>query len=107
MIKPTPEEVSRYAYKVGFVLNGHEFCDYYESKGWMVSKSRMKVWQAAVRTWKNKHSRWEKEKNPEPIKPDTERLKMAEIRLRELADREWHRKELIRLAQIRNDARTQ
>ncbi len=54
--KPTPAEVTAYANTIGFVLNGQEFCDYYESKGWLVGKTPMKSWQAAVRTWKNRRS---------------------------------------------------
>lgn len=53
MIKPTAEEVTAYALLIGFKLNGHHFCDYYESKGWVVGKSPMKDWRAAVRTWKH------------------------------------------------------
>lgn len=52
MVKPTPIEVANYAYSIGFILDGDYFCDYYESKGWVIGKSPMKNWQAAVRTWK-------------------------------------------------------
>ena len=27
------------------------FCDFYESKGWVVGKAKMKCWKAAVRNW--------------------------------------------------------
>ena len=50
-IKPTPAEAEAYAKTRGFPLDGEEFCDFYESKGWVVGKSPMKDWQAAVRTW--------------------------------------------------------
>jgi hypothetical protein len=49
---PTPQEVTEYASSIGFTLDGHKFCDYYESKGWVVGKARMKDWRAGVRTWK-------------------------------------------------------
>lgn len=52
--KPTPEEVEAYGTTIGFAIDGHEFVDFYESKGWVVGKSRMKDWQAAVRTWKRR-----------------------------------------------------
>jgi hypothetical protein len=52
MKKPTPEEVAEYALSIGFALDGEEFCDFYESKGWCIGKSPMKCWKAAVRTWK-------------------------------------------------------
>lgn len=50
--KPTPEEVKAYALSIGYKLDGHNFCDHYESKGWMIGKNHMINWQAAVRTWK-------------------------------------------------------
>jgi molybdenum cofactor biosynthesis enzyme MoaA len=51
-IKPTPIEVTIYAKSIGFKLDGQNFVDFYESKGWVVGKSPMKDWRAAVRTWK-------------------------------------------------------
>ena len=27
------------------------FCDFYESKGWLVGKAKMKCWKAAARNW--------------------------------------------------------
>lgn len=51
-LKPSPLEVSEYARSIGFNLDGQKFCDYYEAKGWVIGKSPMKSWQAAVRTWK-------------------------------------------------------
>lgn len=53
-VKPSPADVQIYAHEVGLRLNGEEFCDFYESKGWMIGKNHMKDWKAAVRTWKNK-----------------------------------------------------
>lgn len=55
-IKPTPAEVTEYAASLGYQLAGEQFCDYYESKGWLIGKSPMKSWQAAVRTWKRNNS---------------------------------------------------
>lgn len=50
-IPPTAEEVTAYCQKQGYAFNGQEFCDFYESKGWVVGKAKMKNWQAATRTW--------------------------------------------------------
>lgn len=52
--KPSPDEVREYALSIDFDLDGNEFCDFYESKDWMIGKSKMKNWKAAVRTWKTK-----------------------------------------------------
>jgi hypothetical protein len=50
--KPTPQEATAYADSIGFRLDGEKFCAFYESKGWLVGKSPMKDWRAAVVTWK-------------------------------------------------------
>jgi hypothetical protein len=50
--KPTATEVAAYAREVAFVLDGQKFVDFYESKGWLIGRSPMKDWRAAVRTWK-------------------------------------------------------
>ena len=48
---PTPTQVSNYAKEQNKSIDGERFCDFYESKGWMVGKNKMKSWQAAVRNW--------------------------------------------------------
>lgn len=53
--KPMPDQVTAYAESIGFALDGQQFCDYYESKGWLIGKTPMKDWKAAVRTWKRNH----------------------------------------------------
>lgn len=50
--KPTTSEVAAYAASLGFDLNAESFVDFYESKGWVVGKSPMKDWKAAVRNWR-------------------------------------------------------
>ena len=51
-VKPNVEEVRDYARSIDFhTLDAQRFWDFYESKGWMVGKNRMKDWRAAVRTW--------------------------------------------------------
>lgn len=49
--KPTIEEISTYCHERHNEINPEQFFDFYETKGWMVGKSPMKNWQAAVRTW--------------------------------------------------------
>lgn len=48
---PTPTDVERYATEKGLKIDADKFCDFYESKGWMVGKNKMKDWKAAVRGW--------------------------------------------------------
>lgn len=50
--KPTAAEVEAYAKDKGYQFDAEKFVDFYESKGWLVGKSPMKDWRAAVRTWK-------------------------------------------------------
>ena len=52
-VRPTPAEVEEYARTIVYpTLDGEAFCDFYESKGWVVGKSPMKSWEACVRTWR-------------------------------------------------------
>ena len=49
---PDVLEVAAYASSIKFKLNAQAFLDFYQSKGWVIGKSPMKDWRAAVRTWK-------------------------------------------------------
>ena len=49
--KPTIEEITAYCKERGNGIDAHGFFDYYESKGWVIGKSPMKDWKAAVRNW--------------------------------------------------------
>ena len=49
--KPTPEEVDAYCRERRNGIDGEAFVDHYESNGWMIGKTPMKDWKAAVRTW--------------------------------------------------------
>ena len=48
---PTLDEVKAYCQERGNNVDAQKFIDFYESKGWMIGKNKMKSWQAAVRTW--------------------------------------------------------
>ena len=49
---PSIEDVKAYAGEKGYAnVDAERFCDFYESKGWMVGKNKMKDWKAAVRNW--------------------------------------------------------
>lgn len=53
---PTPAEVTAYAQSIDFRLDGEEFCSFYESKGWLVGRTPMVNWKAAVVTWKKRQA---------------------------------------------------
>ena len=66
-VKPNPHELRAYADSIGFLdLDPNEFLDFYESKDWYIGKSKMKDWQASVRTW---FRSWKK-RNPDYIPPN-------------------------------------
>jgi hypothetical protein len=43
-----------YGESIGGRVDAQRFVDFYESKGWMVGKSKMKDWKAAYRNWNRK-----------------------------------------------------
>lgn len=51
-VKPTIEELSEYMDSINMNDVSNKFFDFYESKGWMIGKNKMKDWKSAVRTWK-------------------------------------------------------
>lgn len=62
---PSVDEVREYCLKEGYGIDPERFVDFYESKGWMIGKNKMKSWKAAVRTWvKNNKSTPQKSDNP-------------------------------------------
>lgn len=48
-IPPTLEEVQSYIKEKGYQVDAEHFIDFYSSKGWMIGKSKMKDWRAALR----------------------------------------------------------
>ena len=48
---PTLEEVKSYCQERKNSVDPERFINFYESKGWVVGKSPMKDWKAAVRNW--------------------------------------------------------
>jgi len=50
-VRPTVDQVREYCYQNGYDIDAENFINYYDSKGWVVGKSPMKDWKAAVRTW--------------------------------------------------------
>jgi len=50
-VPPTLEEVQEYSRERGNYVDAQRFIDFYESKGWMVGKNKMKDWKACVRNW--------------------------------------------------------
>ena len=68
---PTVKEVESYCNERKNNVNPSKFINFYESKGWMIGKTKMKKWKAAVRTW---------EQNSKPkTEPSTNRYNNVEM----------------------------
>ena len=52
--KPSIEEIRLYCQERNNSVDPEKFFNFYESKGWLVGKSPMKDWKAAVRTWEQR-----------------------------------------------------
>ncbi len=60
-IKPTIEEIASYCKERNNGINANNFFDFYESKGWMVGKNKVKDWKACVRTWESRNKQQQSE----------------------------------------------
>lgn len=54
--KPTIDEIADYCDERDNNINANEFYDFYESKGWMIGKNKMKDWKACIRTWEKRNN---------------------------------------------------
>jgi hypothetical protein len=50
-IKPSLQEVLQYCIERNNKIDAYQFINFYDSKGWMVGRNKMKDWKACVRTW--------------------------------------------------------
>lgn len=53
---PSLQEVRNYVDEKNYSIDSDQFINFYESKGWMVGKNKMKSWQACVRTWEKREN---------------------------------------------------
>lgn len=56
-LKPTLDEIKKYCIERNNNVDPSKWFDFYESKGWMIGKNKMKDWKAAVRTWEKNNSK--------------------------------------------------
>ena len=66
-IPPTLEEVQAYCLERNNGIDAQTFIDFYESKGWMIGKNKMKDWKAAIRTWERGRSQNRREQGSRDI----------------------------------------
>ena len=60
---PTVKEIKDVIKEKGYHVNAETFFNFYESKGWMVGKNKMKNWTAALAQWNSREDK-PKTKNP-------------------------------------------
>ena len=54
---PTVEEVKAYCQERGNNIDAESFVAFYESKGWMIGKNKMKSWKSAITTWEKRDNK--------------------------------------------------
>lgn len=84
--KPTVEEVSLYCKERNNGINAEAFVNFYESKGWLVGKTPMKDWKAAVRTWELKRATKEPQILPTWFDKPSENEELTEEERKEFDD---------------------
>ena len=79
---PTQEEVFEYMQERDFShrKESEAFVNFYESKGWLVGKSKMKDWKAAVRNWISRSNL------PKTVKPQQQTYDHEAARQREIEE---------------------
>lgn len=72
---PTLDEVKEYILENKFGVDANTWINFYQSKNWMVGKSKMKDWKASVRTWQYKTQNNKDPLNiPQPKKFNAEKI---------------------------------
>jgi hypothetical protein len=71
-IPPTLEEVQTRISEMNYLTDAERFMNYYESNGWMVGRTKMKDWKAALANWsKDKRGGSQNGYQPKQSKLDT------------------------------------
>ena len=81
-VPPTIEEVKEYCKTRNNSVDAETFVNFYQSKGWLVGKAKMKDWKAAVRTWERN-----RQSNNSSSKPQIETHEPTEEELQEFRKR--------------------
>ena len=59
-VVPSVSEIKDYCLVRDNQINAEQFYDFYQSKGWLVGKNKMKDWKAAIRNWERNRTKSEK-----------------------------------------------
>ena len=77
---PTLTEVIDQCNFSGANIDPQGFIDFYESKGWMIGKNKMKCWKSAIRTWARK------DKEKKQARPVKQKQKPSGLKGRDITD---------------------
>jgi hypothetical protein len=66
-LPPTPEQLKAYCIERKNNVDPIKFFDFYESKGWLVGKNKMKDWKACIRTWEKNENVSSAQNSPKKI----------------------------------------
>ena len=69
--KPSLSEIGAYCTERGNKVDPEQFYNFYESKGWLVGKSHMTDWKAAVRTWEKREKEIAPRKRETPTRKES------------------------------------
>ena len=84
---PSLEQVQAYCQERQNNVNVQKFVDYYTSNGWMVGKTKMKDWKAAVRNWEHMQTKEPPQQKKRQYTTSEEYQKPAMISQEELLKR--------------------
>ena len=66
---PALEEIKDFISENGLLMDGERFFDYYSSNGWVIGKTKMKDWKAAVRNWARMETKYNFQASPKSSTP--------------------------------------
>ena len=92
-IIPTVEEIEKYCKERNNNVDAEVFYDFYESKGWLVGKTPMKDWKAAVRTWERNRTGNTSPKPQKESKPFYECVNPEAINM-SYSDEDWEAQQI-------------
>jgi hypothetical protein len=87
-VKPSLSELNSLITEKGYIFDAEQFVNFYESKGWMIGKTKMRSWRHAAAGW---NSRLLKERANANNQQQQRRETAGEFGERE---REWTEREL-------------
>lgn len=70
IVPPDIEEARKYHSEKGYKFDLEEWFYYYESRGWMIGKNKIKSWKATMKTWDINDKKKNKSYQSNPIKHD-------------------------------------